>query len=397
MKVLLINNFHYRKGGSETVYFNTAELLRRNGHEVRFFSFLDEKSEHDGSETLVDRPAGKISGLFSYVNNRSAAARLDALLDEYHPDVAHIHLFWGGLSSSILPVLKKHGVRVVHTAHDYRLACPAYLFLNGKVEICEKCRGGKFCNCALGRCSKGSLLNSLVMTAEMYYRQAFRSPAKYLDGIIYVSEFSKRKHIEMQPSLADVRSIVLHNFTSLTPSRDCGRGDYFLYMGRLSAEKGIGTMIEAFAGMPDLRLKIVGDGPLRASMEAISAEKNASNIEFTGYKSGQELTELVRNASFLVIPSQCYENNPMSVIEAFACGKPVIGADIGGIPELVSASGAGFLFSPSDAEGLKECLEKAAGLSEDEYDELSERAVEFVAADSDVNAYAARLLEFYRG
>jgi len=395
MKILLINNFHYRKGGSETVYFNTAELLKNNGHEVRFFSFDDVDSEHDGNEVLVSRPGSKLKSLFSYIDNKVAARRLDELLNEFNPDIAHIHLIWGGMSSSILPILKKHNVPVVHTAHDYRLVCPAYTFRNGRGEICEKCKGGKYFHCFTGRCSKGNLLNSIVMAGEMYFRQAFRNPVKYLDGLIYVSEFSRKKHLESNPAFSKVKSIVLHNFSDVDAKAQGLRGEYFLYLGRVSSEKGIATMISAFATLPQLSLKIVGEGTERSRMDAMSREQGLSNIKFLGYKTGNELRELVKKSSFVVVPSEWYENNPMSIIEAFAHAKPVIGSNIGGIPELISVSGAGMLFDAFDAKSLANALRSAASLSDEQYYEMCNKAVAFADADSSRQQYLVSLSEFY--
>lgn len=395
MKVLLINNFHYRKGGSETVYFNTAELLKINGHEVRFFSFDDIEAEHDGNEILISRAGTKLRSLFSYFDNRVAAKRLNELLNEFKPDVAHVHLIWGGMSSSILPVLKKHHVHIVHTAHDYRLICPAYTFRNGKGEICEKCKDGRYSHCLVGRCAKGNLLNSFVMACEMYFRQAFRNPAKYLDGIIFVSEFARRIHIDSNPSFSKVRNIVLHNFTDVEYRPKAYRGNYFLYMGRISAEKGVATLVDAFSTRLDWKLKIVGDGPERAGIEDVVRRRGLPNIEFLGYRTGSELKELLLKSSFVVVPSEWYENNPMSIIEAFANAKPVIGSNIGGIPELVSISGAGLLFDPFDVQSLIGALCTAASLSDKQYDALCCKAVTFANTDSSSQEYVGKLMEFY--
>jgi len=392
MKILLINNFHYRKGGSETVYFNTADILRKAGHEVFCFSFVDEQSQCSAGDLLIPRPAGEFNQLISYFSNSEAARRLDAFLDEIHPDIAHLHLFWGGLSSSILPVLRKHNVPVVHTAHDYRLVCPAYTFVDGNGNVCERCKGGRYLCCAARRCSKGSFLNSLFMSLEMFYRQVFRNPCKYIDALIYVSEFSRNKHIEINPAFSGLKSTVLPNFTPDRIDVPSGRGEYFLYCGRLSTEKGLPALLKAFSQTPSLKLKIAGDGPLKR----ILLERAPENIVFVGYKSGQELKNLIKGASFVVVPSKWYENNPMSVIEAFAMSKPVIGSDIGGIPELVSESGAGFLFCPGDSDSLKEAVTKAAGLSDSEYNQLSRKALDFAARNFDSQSYFRRLVDFYK-
>ena len=167
MKVLLINNFFYKKGGSETVFFNTADVLREAGHEVFFFSYDDEKNIHTRDHEFFIPQGGTLQKLRNYFSNPDAARKLDEVLTKEKPDIAHAHLFWGGISPSIFAVLKKHDIPFVHTAHDYRMVCPAYLLTDGKGNFCERCKGGKFYNCAIHRCSKGSVVESMLMTIEM--------------------------------------------------------------------------------------------------------------------------------------------------------------------------------------------------------------------------------------
>ena len=217
MKILKINNFHYRRGGSEAVYFNTAELLKKYGHEVIFFSSkMPENLPCEQSKYFVsninDIPRWK--GLQNYFYNREAKAKLEALILAEKPDIAHAHLFWGNISPSIFSVLKKHKIPLIHTAHDYRMVCPAYTFTDSSGNVCEKCRGKNFYWCAVKRCSKGHLLESLIMTSEMYFRNSFFSPVNNLDGVIYVSNFSKQKHLQYKPSFSKVPGIVLHNFVA---------------------------------------------------------------------------------------------------------------------------------------------------------------------------------------
>ena len=191
MKILLINNFHYRKGGSEAVYFNTAEILRKNGHEVIFFSY--KKGENvacDQSDFFVSHK-GALGSLIDYFYNGEAEKKLEALLEKERPDLAHVHLFWGGLSPSIFNALRKYNVPLVHTAHDYRMVCPAYTFKDGAGSKCERCRKWNFYQCALHRCAKGSVPQSIIMAIEMYTRKLFHNPLKNIDGFMFVSRFSE--------------------------------------------------------------------------------------------------------------------------------------------------------------------------------------------------------------
>lgn len=396
MKILLINNFHYRKGGSESVYFNTASLLRRAGHDVVFFSFDDPRNEPCREQEYFVQKGGMLRSAVDYFYNRRAARSLERLIDKEQPDIAHVHLIWGGMSPSILRVLKRHGIPAVHTAHDYRIVCPAYAFRTPDGHICERCGGKHFYRCAVHACSKGSIVQSVIMTAEMYLRNAVFSPERVLDGIIFVSRFSQQKHFEYAPQLRDIETTVLYNVAPETTADfgNSGRREYFLYVGRLSGEKGLETAVNVFAAHRDLKLKIVGTGPLAEQLQRQAAE--CPNIVFEGYKSGDSLRALVADASFVIVPSQWYENNPMSIIEAYAQGVPVIGSDLGGIPEIVEEGRTGFLFEAGNTEAFGSVLRHAAALERHEYDAMCRNARNFARKHFNNENYTERLTAFYR-
>ncbi|MBR0393855.1 MAG: glycosyltransferase, partial [Alistipes sp.] len=377
MKILLINNFHYRKGGSEAVYFNMARMLMQQGHEVVFFSCTSPQNEQSGSNRHFVAPNNSLpltQGAMRYIYNREAQRSLERLIQEEQPDIAHIHLFWGGLSTSILDTLRRHKIPVVHTAHDYRMVCPAYTFRRADGTICEECKGGKYYRCLKYRCSRNSLVHSLLMSIEMYLRNHWHKALKKIDGIVFVSKFAHDKHIEFTPQLAQTKSIVSYNTIPEIEERfvSRGRGEYYLFFGRLSYEKGIKTLIEAFTELNGPKLKIVGTGPEEETLRAYVAEHHAEHkIEFVGYRKGDELKELIRDASFVVVPSEWYENNPMTIIEAYSAGIPVIGAQIGGIPEIIDEDRTGYLFPSGGVQELKEAIIKAESLSEEGYTEMS--------------------------
>ncbi|RJR10592.1 hypothetical protein C4588_03060 [Candidatus Parcubacteria bacterium] len=192
MKILQINNFHFRRGGSEAVYFNTAELLRRKGHEVIFFSSQNAENVPCAQSkyfvsNINDIPRWK--GLQNYFYNREAKVKLRKLIADEKPDIAHVHLFWGNISPSIFSVLKKHNIPLIHTAHDYRIVCPAYTFTDINGNVCEKCKGKHFFYCAVRRCSKGKFLESLIMASEMYFRNAFFPPGCPPSTLIYIVKY----------------------------------------------------------------------------------------------------------------------------------------------------------------------------------------------------------------
>jgi len=264
----------------------------------------------------------------------------------------HAHNIYGGLTTSILDIAQKKGVPVVMTLHDYKLICPSYSMLN-RGDVCEDCKGGRFIHSLLNTCHKESLTASGVYCIESYLNKWLH---KY-DTIRYFicpSMFSLTKHAEHgvpRERLLHIRNFV--NFAEHKPQYDDGR--YALFVGRLSKEKGILTLLAAVEHL-DVPVRIVGDGPLKAEYEGYVAEHKMKQVTFEGYKSGDELKQLYENAAYLVMPSEWYENAPMTILEAFAYGKPVIGSRIGGIPEMIDHGKTGMLFAMGDAGQLAECI-----------------------------------------
>lgn len=397
MKILQINKYYFRKGGAETVFFNTMRLLEKHGHTVIPFSLKNEKNEPSPYENyFVDYPelsessvCQKIKNLTSFVYNREAARKLELLIQKERPDVAHIHLMFNSMSVSILPVLKKYGIPVVMSVHDYRLVCPAYTFTDGKGRICERCGRGKYYNCILHKCSKDNFFNSLMLCIDSYFRSWFYPPVEYIDRFLFVSKFSMYKHIQIDERFK-TKCAYLYNFTPNVEYRQ-KKGDYILFFGRISEEKGIRTLIEAMRQVPGIKLKIVGVGPLLDELKAVCPP----NAEFLGFKKGDELSKLVRDAAFVVVPSKCYENNPMSVIEAYMVGTPVIGCNIGGTPEIIKVGETGFVFPVSDVHALAATIGDAMEMSDVKYFEMSRKARIFAERHFSAEEYYKSLINNY--
>lgn len=395
MKILLINNFHYPKGGSETVYFNTARLLEYVGNDVCYFSV--EREENIGTPFskffITDyTKQSRAEGLLKYFYNGEAAAKLEELVLAEKPDIAHAHLMWGCTAPAIFRILKKYHIPLVHTAHDYRMVCPAYTFTS-EGHICEECQGHRFYKCAKKRCSKGSRLMSIAMTAEMYYRNTFFNPTKNIDGLIYVSNFAKGIHEKYNSHFKDVPSIVLYNCAPKQRIEEKGRGDYFLYFGRLSHEKGVEMAIDAFRELPRAKLKVVGTGPIESELKHKAS--GCHNIEFLGFKKGEELHDLIRKAQFVIVPSQWYENNPMTIVESYSFGTPVIGSDLGGIPEIINNNKTGIVFKHDSKESLLQAIRHGGGMSNQPYFEMSKKAYEFYDKNFSEKNYIQKLMSFY--
>jgi len=399
MRVLLINNYHYKKGGSDVVYFNTAELLQLNGHEVYFFST-------DHAENVSSRQAEyftpnhdfrnasiiqKIKAIPAFIYDKKAHDKLLVMLDEIQPDIAHIHLFMGGLSSSILTALHQKKIPVIQTVHDYRLLCPAFSFTDGDNNICELCKDKFYLRCMIKKCSEKNLAQSAMLSFDAYFRKYIVKPVNLIDQFIFVSSFSMEKHIEFEPSYKS-KALKLFNFNPQlhTVKPAPLKGNYFLFYGRLSAEKGLDILIKA-ALMANIPLKVVGTGPLMEKFENTSFD----NIEFLGFKQGSELWDLVRNASFVVVPSVWYENNPLTIVEAYSYGKPVIGSKVGGIPEIIEESETGYLFQMGDEEDLAAALQKANNVSESRYSQMSANARQFAEIHFNPDLHYHELMNIY--
>jgi glycosyltransferase involved in cell wall biosynthesis len=398
MKVLLINKNHFVVGGADSVYFNTGNLLNTNNIEVVYFSTKNIKNnsnkfENYFSDEVVTRDISifkKILSSFKYLYNFKSAKKLRNLIDKEKPDIAHIHLFYGTLSSSILIALKKLKIPIVLTIHDYRLLCPANAMLDKNNNICEKCANSSNLNCIRFKCSENNFFQSLLIGIEATIRQYFINPIDYVSQFIFVSKFSLHKHLYYNENFLN-KSNHLYNFYIKQTLENFEKGDYFFFYGRLSKEKGIITLIESFK-VVKYNLVIVGSGPL--SDYVIESTKLNCNIKYLGFKSGFDLENLIKGSSFVVVPSEWYENNPMTIIESFSLGKPVIGANIGGIPELI-INGNGFLFESKNISDLVSKIHLASSVSLTDYNKFSKSCYNFSKKYFNNEFHFRELLKIY--
>lgn len=404
MKVLLIDVYNFNKGGAETVCFNTGKMLEEHGHKVVYFTLKWENNNPSPyskyfpeSKETRRGPLKQVKNMINYFYHFEAAHKIEKLILDERPDIAHIHLMWGQITPSIFPVLKKYNIPILFTVHDYRIVCPAYTFRNGKGQICEECQGKHFYKCFSNTCTKGNKLMSAVMAVEQYFRNAFFNPAMNIDGFIYVSNFAKDIQEKYMPAVKNIPNIVLYNFSTsiVEQSKTMPTKKYFLFFGRLSYEKGVKTLLEAFERLPECNLKVVGTGPLEADLKQMKDTRKMENVEFIGYKTGKELSDLVAGAYFVVVPSEWYENNPMTIIEAYSVGTPVIGAKIGGIPEIVIDSKTGFQFESGNADDLKDKIVSVNKLSDSEYQNLSSNTLKFANDNLSKDSYWNKLIDFY--
>ncbi|MGR3661860.1 MAG: glycosyltransferase family 4 protein [Paracoccaceae bacterium] len=355
MRILQISHINHIRGGSDAVYFATKRLLEQAGHEVISFcmdSVANEPSRWSGYfASGVDTQNGGARGAGRYFFNPQARRNLARLLDDIGSvDVAHLHIYHGKQTPAILPVLRRRGIPVVHSLHEYKLACPTYT-LQRHGQNCEKCITGSTLNGILHRCKDGSALRSAVMVAE-FWTARMLGDVRLVDRFLCVSEFQRQ--LMGRAGLPSEKLHLLHNFVDTDgdePAPD--HGGYLLYFGRLEKLKGLPTLIEAVAKTGQ-RLVIAGEGDWRGAMQ--ERIWDLPNVEYAGFQSGAKLQHLIRRAKAVVVPSEWYENCPMSVLEAMAQGRPVVDARIGGIPELVTDGKTGFLFEPGNVDDLVRAL-----------------------------------------
>ncbi|MBJ3816927.1 glycosyltransferase family 4 protein [Shimwellia pseudoproteus] len=362
MKVLLVNKFFFIKGGAETVYFQERDQLRAAGVGVAEFSMQHEKNlPSDYANWFVSNVdyhsnsglQGKLKAAKDFIHNSEACQKLNDLLLHVQPDIVHFHNIYHQLTPSLISVARRFGCKTVLTAHDYKIVCPSYTMLrNGKV--CEACLDGSVFNAFRYRCQEGSAGKSLLLSLEALYQDVTRHYHQ-LDAIISPSEFLRNILIR---KIKDVPvEVIVNGIDDTLQAGDNSDGGYFLYIGRLSREKGVDTLAQAHEMMQHpIPLKIAGDGPLYQDLYA-----RFPGAEFLGYQQqGEALNNLIRHARAVIVPSEYYENCSMSVLEAMSFSKPVIGGNIGGIPEQVRDGIEGRLFEPGNAGALAAILDDMA-------------------------------------
>jgi glycosyltransferase involved in cell wall biosynthesis len=367
LKVLAVNKYHYLKGGAERYYFELSRMLEERGHEVVSFSMEGDQNEPSEHADLFVSPArfderstigDRIRAAARVVYSVEARRKIEALIDRVRPDVAHLHNIAHQLSPSILYGLKARGVPVVQTLHDYKLVCPNFqMFVDG--AVCERCRGGRYYRAVAHRCMHGSRARSLTVCAEAYVHAALGTYRRLVG--LFVSPSRSLRDRMVAHGVAAPRIVHVPHAISLEgyePAYDAG--EYAAYVGRLASGKGVETVLSAAARLRGVRFRIAGEGPLGEALRARAADMGLDNVEFLGYVTGDELCAAFSGALCVIVPSECLENSPITVFESFAYGKPVIGASIGGIPELVVEGETGLLFRPGDAAGLAEKVEQLA-------------------------------------
>lgn len=375
--LLLVNKFYHDKGpagGVGRYLVQEEEDLRDAGWDVIPFAMKDEEARPSPWDEFFVRArdystprfsGGAMGDALSLIWNREAARNLGSLLNRQRPDIAHLHNIYHHLSPSILPVLRRHKIPVVMTLHDLRLLCPAIHMLSGG-KICEKCRGGRLYNAVRYRCVKDSRAASILAATETFHQRSRRLYIDNVDLFLCPSNFIREKYLEW--GYPGDKLLHLPNFVDLeywNPRHIDKSGDKnaYLYFGRISTEKGLRTLLQAqslweqgFASgeikEPPLRLLVAGSGPCEGNLRAGAAFLKLNSLEILGPLGIDGLRKAMSQSRFSVLPSEWYENGPMAILESFAAGVPMVGTDIGGIPEMVKNGVNGIVVPPRDPEGL---------------------------------------------
>ncbi|MGG0739344.1 glycosyltransferase family 4 protein [Niallia taxi] len=403
MNVLTANKFYYLKGGSETYLFALENELIKRGFGVFPFSMKDEQNkEAITSDYFVDEIdyqnaslSKKIDLSLKIIFSKEAYNNIGRLLENYNIDIAHLNIFQHQLSPSILLPLKKKKIPIIYTVHDLKVMCPNYKMLS-QGNICEKCKGGKYYNSLLNRCTKNSILGSAVNMIEAYAHSFLKTYNKHIDIFITPSNYYREKMIEWgfpKEKIYHIPNFV--NPNDFIPSYT-SKG-YFLYLGRLSEEKGIITLLESIKlTNTDVKVKIVGTGPLEESIKNFIKLNNLeSKVELLGFQSGDTLNAIIKDSKAVIMPSEWYENGPLSLIESFALGKPVIGSNIGGIPEHIDDKKNGFLFTPKSSVELGTILDNVNRFSPEKMQKLGENARAKVEEIYNNDYHMEKLLNLY--
>ncbi len=362
-RILIANKFYYPRGGDCIVAMNLERLLKEQGHEVAVFAMHYPENVDSGWNNYYPSQVDFSSSL---INKLKAARRLmgwgdikasfNKILDDFRPDIVHLHNIHSYLSPVLAKLAKQRGCRVLWTLHDYKLVCPSYACLLNE-KPCEKCIGRGKMHVLKNRCMKGSFAASAMAYIEALkwnrnvldrYADAFICPSNFMASKMRKDGFDSEK-IHVVCNHIDPEKQQL--FDSLNVERE----DYYAYVGRLSQEKGIETLLNVASQLPYI-LKVAGDGPLFAQLK--QQYSGSSNIEFCGRLDARQIAELLSKARFSVMPSECYDNNPLGVIESLCAGTPVVGARIGGIPELLNDAN-GIAFSSGSKEELSKAISKA--------------------------------------
>lgn len=340
MRILIAHNFYQQPGGEDQVFKAETNLLERRGHQVFHFT------KHNDDVADV----GKLALAKKTIWNQQTYQELRASISDLKPDVVHFHNTLPLISPAAYHAVKDAGLPVIQTLHNYRLMCPkATLYRNN--SVCEDCIGLNFKWPSIKHsCYRDNRAASAVISSMLSLHQLRGTYTNKVDAYIALTEFSKNKFIEA--GLPADKLFVKPNFLDFDPGHSYQHGTYALFVGRLTEEKGVRTLLESWRLVSDVPLKIVGGGPL--SDEVAHAAQENPLIEYVGFQSRDEVMALMKNAMMLVFPSLWYEGLPVTIIEAFAVGLPIVASRLGNMSTLITEHETGLLFEANNPQDLSQ-------------------------------------------
>ena len=362
MKILFCNKYNHPFSGTEVYLFELMDLLRAHGHEVALFSMEDPRGEltpydryfvphvdFKSKASIVRRMRNAAYAIYS----TEARRRIRAMIREFRPDVAHIRNIYHHLSPSILWELKAQRVPVLYHVNDFKLLCPAYNLVS-RGEACEACKGGRFLHMVRAQCYPG-WAERLALVAEAYVHRLLGTYRKCVDLFVAPSDFVRDKFVEH--GWEQRRFEVLSHFQRVQDPKPIPGNAPVLYVGRLSAEKGITDLVHAMQRVPHLRLRVAGDGPERGALENLAALLQLNNVEFLGKVSAEERDRLISECRFTVLPSHAYETLGKTILESYALGRSVVASDAGSRGEFVTHGQTGLLYPLGGVDELAKAMQ----------------------------------------
>jgi glycosyltransferase involved in cell wall biosynthesis len=345
VKILLVHNKYQQPGGEDVVFEQERKLLESAGHSVSTYCRTnDEINQYSGLKRLTL--------IKNTISSDDSRRQVFEVLQREEPEVVHIHNTFMMISPSIYSACREAGVPVVQTLHNYRLLCPAANFFRDG-HVCEECEEHGVWRGVRYGCYRGSRVATATVALMLTVHRQEHTYTKSIDRFIALSNFARSKFIA--GGLPGERIEVKPNFVEPDPGERTQSGGYAVFVGRLSEEKGLDTLVAAWAQLGNrVPLVMVGDGPVGPSLKKLAQEKGITSIDFRGRLPRSEAQEVVKGSSFMVLPSECYENFPMGMVEAFACGVPVIASRLGALQELVDDGRTGLHFTPGSPQELAE-------------------------------------------
>ena len=346
MKILLCHNYYKTRAGEGLVFEHEKNLLIKNGNDVQIYT-------RDNNEINSFSAIKRFGSFLSGFSNKKTQNDIDRIIAESRPDIAHIHNVFPLISPAIYEALKRHQVPIVQTFHNFRFICPNGLLFIDKKECPYFLK--KSIHCVKNKCYRQSYIYSAWYSAILAYHAKKNTFIDKIDKYIALNSFTK--NIFVKAGFDSKKIIVKPNSASAnTSSFNENPDNYIIFAGRLSQEKGVLTLLKAAAKVPSLPLKILGDGPLENKIKQFISENNLTHVELLGYQPQIEFEKYISNALVTILPSECFENCPLTVINSLYLGTPVIASRTGGIPDFVPEEKAGWLFTPGNSEELTQRL-----------------------------------------